>query len=302
VLKQKVENSMPEPAKSSGNIHIDENGTNYTIVCNENLKLFVDKATGLFSEFKTSGRKNSFTGPYLNFRTSKLVRMRDYNIVNQTENWKLTSLEVKDKNSYAELIIKGNYDSIAGVRFNLQVYPDGSIISDYFIPDVPNAEIREVGIHYTFGDIFDSLSWKRDGFWSCYPADHLSALEGKVPIYSNNLNTYRKMPVKAWELDTKSFYYDGIENETGDQILQIAKATKENIREYALHIKSGGSIAVNGPDGTGCRINKIGNGIGLYINRLIDYPDLSWGNFERNITLTGSYVGKAMIRIFTSNH
>jgi len=261
--------------------------------------MIIDKATGLFSEFETSGRKNSFTGPYLNFRTSKHVRMRDYMIVNQTENWKLASLEIKNNDTHAEVIIKGDYDSIAGVRFNLKVFPDGSVVSDYFIPDSPGTEIREVGIYYIFADIFDTLSWKRDGYWSAYPPDHLSDLEGKVPFYYDNLNSYRKMPGKAWEFDAKSFYYDGAENETGDQLLQIAKATKENIREYALNMKSGGSIMVEGITETGCRLAKIENGIGLYINNLIDYPDLSWGNFERNITLTGSYEGKAMIRILT---
>jgi hypothetical protein len=105
------------------------------------------------------------------------------------------------------------------------------------------------------------------------------------------------MPGKAWELDTKSFFYDGTDSETVNQILQIAKATKENITEYKLTGKNGGSIVVEGIPGTGCRIGKIENDIGLYINSLIDYPDLSWGNFERNITLKGNYEGKAIIRI-----
>jgi hypothetical protein len=297
VLRQRVEYPVPEPAKPSGTIRVQENGTNYTIVCNENLKIFIDKSTGLFSAFEATGVKHSFKGPFLNLRTSKHIRSREYTIINQAENWKLAGIEVKDNYTHAELIIRGDYDSIAGIRFNLTLFPDGSVVSNYFIPDPPGAEIREAGIYFSFGDMFDSLSWKRDAFWSWYPPGHLSAPEGKVPIYSNNLNVYRTMPGKAWELDTKSFFYDGTDSETVNQILQIAKATKENITEYKLTGKNGGSIVVEGIPGTGCRIGKIENDIGLYINSLIDYPDLSWGNFERNITLKGNYEGKAIIRI-----
>ena len=76
-----------------------------------------------------------------------------------------------------------------------------------------------------------------------------------------------------------------------------AKATKENILEYILHLDDDGSIAVKGKGREGCRIDMSDNRIWLYINNQLDYPDLSWGDYQRNILIENGYQGNIRIKV-----
>ena len=80
-------------------------------------------------------------------------------------------------------------------------------------------------------------------------------------------------------------------------MVNIAKATKENIVEYNLHKNHKKSITVIGNGTVDCRISKKDNQIQLFLNNEIDYIDLSWGNYQHNLKLNNNYSNEVLISI-----
>jgi hypothetical protein len=111
------------------------------------------------------------------------------------------------------------------------------------------------------------------------------------------VNRYREAPIKDWQFDTKSFFYNGNDDEAPDQLTNVSRATKENIFEYNLFLGEDGKISVMGSGSESCRIDRHSGNIWLYVSNMIDYPDLSWGNYQRNITFRGTQTLKSRMRI-----
>jgi len=292
------EESNKKDFTQSGIISLVEDNYQYLISCENNLKIHLDKRTGFFNILDIQSDTFHFSGPFLNLRTrGKETKFSSNQINDYCKEWKLKSLSVQKMENTVEILIKGDYQNLIGVDFTVVISPDCSISATYIINNPPQEFIRELGIKFSFDNIFDTLSWEKDSYWSSYPSGHISSPEGKVPLFTRHLNTYRKTPEKEWQYDNSSFYYNGTQNETPDQLTFIARATKENVRKYNLHIKGSGNIVVNGNAREGCRIDKNGNNINLYINNLLDYPDLYWGNYQRNIKPGEKYTGTTHIQI-----
>ncbi|MCF6333908.1 MAG: hypothetical protein L3J11_11555, partial [Draconibacterium sp.] len=210
----------------------------------------------------------------------------------------LKSLRYDNKGDEVIVHLEGNTAKLASVSFKVAVTPAGKIAVQYTINGVPSKRIREVGVEFILDNIIDSISWKRDAYWSCYPENSLSALEGKVPLYSGIANEYRKKPEKEWVFDTKSFYYNGTKKENiNEELTYIAKATKENIRDYKLFDGNKIIATIIGRGSESCRLSKTGKTISLFANNLIDYFNIGWGNHQRNIKLNKKYSNKIEIQI-----
>lgn len=284
--------------KPVGEIKLSEDEHQYSIQCSNNLKFRIDKGSGLISQTEAAGSTTILSGPYINFRTkgkgnqTSSNQFKDYGV-----DWQVKSLIVNKKVNAVEVLITGDYLGMKDVKFRLQIYSDESISTEYTISNPTKEYIREAGVKFILSDQFDSLTWERYGYWNCYPPDHLSAPKGKVSIYSDKQTVYRKAPVIEWQFDTKSFYYDGINKDTVRQLTYIAKSTKENIREYVLSKSNGEKISINGTGKEACRIQKNGHSIELFINNLWDYPDLAWGNYQKNILPGKEISGQCQISI-----
>lgn len=297
-LSRKKKTVTPDTLKHQGIIDLTEDSLSYTIYCGNKISFLIDKSSGLFKSFETSSKKVNFSGPYLNLRTmEKENNNSSPQIIDYAIDWKLENISVIKCNNFIEVSSKGDYRTLPGVEFLMRIFADGSITTTYTVNNPPKEYLREIGIKYRVDDVFDSLSWKRIPYWSNYPVNHLSASEGKVSLYSKNRMIYRKAPEQDWQYDTKSFFYERIKVGTTRQLTRIAKATKENIIEYKLQMHGVGSIMVNGTDKEGCRIDKKDNKIDLYIDNELDYPDIAWGNYQRNILLDKKYSGKIQITV-----
>jgi hypothetical protein len=185
------------------------------------------------------------------------------------------------------------------VEFSLNISSDGIVIINYKIKKIPDEFIREIGIRFELENDIDSLSWSRDSYWSYYPSDHLSTRTGTVGLYANDIKYYRTRPEKNWNLDTKSFYYEGTEHESpGDQLTYQAKSTKEDIIQYRLLKENSIILSVQSDGRHSCRIAKNDESLHLFINNKIDYVDLSWGNYQRNIKIKEEYENYISLRLF----
>jgi beta-galactosidase len=297
VLSGSKEEEKTAAAKKTGNMELVENGSEYLIRCNKDLQLHVDRKTGLITSYDTPSGKRNFSGPYVNIRIpGKSLICSPDSLCESCSGWKLKSMTAVKNTDSVVVSVAGEYPG--GIMADLKIiaFPDGTVTTPYHISGLPGGYLREAGTRFITGNFFDSLYWKRNTYWKGYPGFSLSGPEGKVPLYTSDNKIYREEPHKEWIYDKKSFFYDGTDSETDDQPVNVARSTKENVFVYRLSIKSGGDLTVEGNGDISCRIEKKGEHIALFVSDLIDYPDISWGNFSRNISLKGEHSGKAVIR------
>ncbi|MCD4729212.1 MAG: hypothetical protein K8R74_01335, partial [Bacteroidales bacterium] len=271
------------------------------VICENNTKVIFNKNTGLIEQVQKPTNTLNLSGPYLKLRTKGESVIYSYHQINDyCKNWALQHFKYKQTGKQAIIFIEGEYDNSFPVEFEITINSIGEITIQYQIENIPQENIREIGIKFEMEDVFDSVSWERDTYWSYYPASHLSAAKGKAALHPNVLKTYRAEPKKDWALDYKSFYYNGTANElAGEQLSNISKATKENIREYILYKEELEVLSVISNGEVSCRIAKVKDKIQLFINNEMDYIDLSWGNYQRDIILEKTYSGKIMITFNT---
>jgi hypothetical protein len=218
------------------------------------------------------------------------------------DGWEKENLSYSKEGNNTVITVKGRTDKLSKVDYKITIRPDAAISVQYFFGEIPKKRVHEAGIKFDLDKHYDSLSWKRKAYWSYYMPGSLSAPEMTVPLYSQIANEYRKKPEKKWIYDTKSFYYNGTEKEDiKNQLTFIAKATKENIYHYAISQKSDNKISVSGNADVSCRIAGDKNGITLYANNLIDYINIGWGNYQRDIILDSTYTDKIEL-MFQTNY
>ncbi|MEN8194449.1 MAG: glycoside hydrolase family 2 TIM barrel-domain containing protein, partial [Bacteroidota bacterium] len=299
-------NSEKEVRNSKENgevIHIEESEEFLSFVCENDTRIIFSKETGLISEIKKSSGTFSLLGPYINLRSKGKPVMYSYHQINDhCKNWQLKDFNYKQTDGEVSILIKGDYDNSIPAEFKININSSGKMLIQYQIENVPQEFIREMGIKFEFEDVFNSISWKRDSYWTHYPKDHLSSQKGTEVLYAEQQKIYREKPPKDWNHDSKSFYYEGTENEIlKEQLTNIAKSTKENIKEYDL-LKNGiKELSVISDGNANCRIAKLENKIQLFASNEIDYIDLSWGNYQRNMKLDKKYSNEILFQINTSS-
>ncbi|MCK4344301.1 MAG: beta-galactosidase [Bacteroidales bacterium] len=303
-IKQETETIAEKNSKLTKSIYFEETATTFSVICENETKIIFDKNTGLMKMIQTPTGNIAISGPAINLRTKgKPIIYSYHQINNYANNWQLEQFDFEQSSNSVNINIHGNYNDLPSVVFNLRVFSNGEIMLKYNIDNVPQEYVREIGVKFDFEDIFDSISWDRNPYWSYYPANHLSAKTGIAAIYSDDPKTYRNAPSKEWNQDNKSFYYCGTANETqNNQITNIARSTKENILTYSLMINNQPIISVIGEGNISCRIAKTDNTIQHYANNEIDYIDLSWGNFQRNIKLNMNYSNELVYKINTHSN
>jgi hypothetical protein len=283
-----------------GNINVEETKDQLIILCNTHSKILIDKNTGLIQKIIKASDTLSLSGPYINLRTKGKAVMYSYHeITDYGESWNLKGLSYNVEPNNVKVHLKGEIKDLSAVEFSLNISSDGIVIINYKIKKIPDEFIREIGIRFELENDIDSLSWSRDSYWSYYPSDHLSTRTGTVGLYANDIKYYRTRPEKNWNLDTKSFYYEGTEHESpGDQLTYQAKSTKEDIIQYRLLKENSIILSVQSDGRHSCRIAKNDESLHLFINNKIDYVDLSWGNYQRNIKIKEEYENDISLRLF----
>jgi hypothetical protein len=295
-LRREQGTAGPAAESGAGEVVLSEDEGQATVSCPGGIVYRIDNKTGLFSQITTRSGTIGFSGPTLNLRTlGKPAMYSSHTMEDHGRDWKLRSLSIVAAGHEAVVKIAGEYTAVKNVEFEVRIGADGGLRTSYSVDATPAGELREAGIKFLIDDVFDSLSWKREPYWSVYPPGHLSAAEGRAPLYTDSPKSYRVAPEKAWEDDAKSFFYEGIGDETLTELTRKAKATKEHISVYSLDGKGRLGLSVDGEGRMSCRIARIEGRIELMINDMLDYPDLSWGNYQRNIASGGPLSGTVRI-------
>ena len=298
-IKSKTEFQWSGGDEPGEPVQIEDDDKHLVIICEGNTRVIINRSTGLIKEIQRPSGTFLISGPVLNLRTKgNPVIYGFHKIKEYYSDWILEHFSYRADNNEVIITSNGKYAELPDIEIEMIIRSDGLLTCSYQLGKAPDEYIREVGIMFELDSDLDSLSWKRDPYWSHYPAGHLSAPEGKVSLYSGVPTAYRSAPEKKWIHDTKSFYYGGSGDEAiNEELTHIARATKEHIREYNLCKNGEHVLSVLGRGDVSCRIALADNGILLFANNKMDYVDLEWGNFQKNIKLDDDYSDEIVFKI-----
>jgi hypothetical protein len=147
--------------------------------------------------------------------------------------------------------------------------------------------IRESGLKFYLPDWAGELRWKRNAYWTWYN-DNFAGGEGAVSLCKTKKPPYGEKPETTWSGDAYNYFYwaDAGAN-CENPLSNAAKAMKENIWYYQLFPKAKDTpgLAVISTDASlACRLNRRPDGgLVLYVNTRWDYPELSYGNYSKNL-------------------
>lgn len=287
-----------EITKNIPGAHRVEENPNRLIIKTPNFQYTFDKTKGQFENVQKGIQKMSLKGPFpIIYTRGKSVGYLVYELNSYGNNYQAKNVSYKNVADKTLIHINGQSNDII-IDYQIEIENGGKVSVKYNYENIPEEYINEVGMKFTFQDEFDAVKWERQGYWSYYPKDHISANSGTAGLYPASLKNYREEPAKKWGFDTKMFYYEGTGNETSDQLTQLVKASKENVYHYSLHSKKVKRFEVLGEGKIACRIDKEGTQINLNVMDVLDYPDLEWGNFQKNILPKEKLSGSVHFKIY----
>jgi len=235
------------------------------------------KQNGLLKDAKVDGKVLIQSGPYLNFSATE---------TSVDTNWTLAKISHSSHQGYATVHISGHLQNTQ-VQFTIRINGKGDMAVHYAVDHLPGKLVKESGVKFILPELVNKLQWERESYWSYYPKADFGAPQGEVSLYSKAIPlTYRSQPESEWSLDDKNFYYFGLSgNDNARPLTNIAKSMKENIRNYRLlHDDETVIEVMSAAAKTACRVNR--NALGkliLYVDTRWDYPDISWGDYSKNI-------------------
>ncbi len=152
------------------------------------------------------------------------------------ENWVAQSITCLPADDLVRIKVKGIYKEAEGA-LEYRFHRDGNVTFAYDFTMLQDVSPRQTGLVFTLPSSFTHLDWKRKGYWSVYPTDHIAALEGEAEAFDTSLPVSglagpSKQPVNSWSYDQTA---------AGSNLF---RSTKENIYSAELKDKSGRSITI----------------------------------------------------------
>ena len=283
------------PICKTGNLSVGETENQITI-SGKAFVLDVNKKTGLLENVKVNDETVIKSGPQINLKfPGKRVQYSTIEMADYAENWKLSSFSFEVNDGIATINSTGIYDSISA-NFIIEIDENGVFNIDYNIENAkPGKNIQEVGIKFIVGKSFKKLVWDKNSYFTAYPENSLGSQKGEVNLTQKPEMKYREKPAHPWEMDSKGFYYFGLEEEL--PYTNIARSLKENIYSYSLKTEANSEIAIYSDGSQACRFDKIKGENTLIINEFWDYNSLLWGNYFKQIKLEREFSGKVVLSL-----
>ena len=266
------------------------------VIAGKNFELIIDKKVGLLENVKINGEELIKSGPYINLKIPgnrvqySTITMEDY-----AENWNCTDFKYEVNEGIITISTEGKYDKIDAI-FLIKIDENGIFNIDYNIENSPEGiPIQELGLKFITGESFDSLTWMRNSYFTAYPESHIGRHQGRVNLNSKPEMKYRKAIEHEWEMDSKGFYYFGLDEEL--PFTNVARSLKENVYSYSLETKTNSRLEVFSEGTQACRYDIIDNNHTLLINDKWDYLSLLWGNYMKMLPSEKVFKGSAVIMI-----
>jgi beta-galactosidase len=279
----------------------------------------INPRSGLFEAIEMNGNRHSMGGPYLHlyqaeeyFQKAPEDNQTRGNIVAydgpDLDTWVLETISTEQNDGIVRVQVAGHYGTVRA-HYGYTIGSNGRLDVDYRFSGIPTLatpnKMRdrggpltlEAGIKFRVSDTFERLSWSRQGYWSYYPADHLGALTGSVPLFSTAKPAYRQHPNQPWELDVHDWFYQGVDVPPGKLMSNIARGAKHGIHAYTLSAYNPREALTVLGDGArvAARFDRAADGAYyLYILDTIDYR-LRWGNYSLEQRPASEHAGIARL-------
>lgn len=184
------------------------------------------------------------------------------------------------------------------VKMTTTYQADGTIKMEYEADNIPEYT-WQIGVAIPVESTFDEIKWTRNGYWSTYPKDHLSANEGTAKRISDIKEEYRVQP----NYDVSEGMYDYYLKNSIDPKkanmngTEIFRGTKENVLTLDLTSeKSKIQLSSDGLQATKVEILPSGQQELLVMDKW-DYWSLSWGNFAGTKNTSKTIKGKTVVKL-----
>lgn len=291
--------TYPSLLKASS-LSITENAEQI-VVSGAGFKIPFNKEDGLITNAQVGNQIIIKKGPFLNLYINlnhlsgaEIRKIANHIIVNEKD-WEKSSFSYTQKEKDVYVYLSGTYKDIE-VDFNIKITSCGELFVDYVTSGVPNGYLRETGLAFYLSEEFQTLKWKRKGYWNYYPEGDFAGNEGETSLYESRQSAYGEKPVQSWQMDTHNYYYWA---DTGacckQPLTQTAKGMKENIYYYSLLTNSVEEHSLNVislDSSVACRINKRSDEqLVLFANNCWDYPEIAWGNYCKTLEVLPCYGG-----------
>ncbi|HVT90365.1 MAG TPA: glycoside hydrolase family 2 TIM barrel-domain containing protein [Tepidisphaeraceae bacterium] len=198
--------------------------------------------------------------------------------------------------------------STVEVHFEVHIDGTGAIVTRYTLDkfDLTPPEPRvvpwnntnaggyqEVGVSYLVTGQVDQLAWRRKGYWSVYPDDHIARVRG-IAVRKGQTPQVDVKPTWNWSQD---------ETPAG-QGSNDFRSQKENIY-FASAIVSGSNLGIRaesaGTDAVrieAADASQLNSDLRLNINNLWNYRNLGLGNYMKPpVIVKGGYTNSVRIRL-----
>jgi len=132
--------------------------------------------------------------------------------------------------------VQGVYDGAEG-SYIFTIQPGGGLEIAYSFTITKPVDPRQVGLVFSLPRDFEVFSWERQGYWDCYPEDHIARLKGTVKASEGFEATSvgpRTKPSHPWRLDNLPYGNNDF------------CSTKHNIIRASLTGPAGNGITIDG--------------------------------------------------------
>lgn len=200
-------------------------------------------------------------------------------------NWTAQAMQARKYTDRIEVTVSGRYSETEG-RFVYRFRATGEAELDYNFTMLTAVSPRQTGVAFTLPGDFTRLSWKRRGYWSVYPANHIAALQGTadfmnpaVPV--SGLAGPEQQPNVDWSQDQTAFgsnnfrstkdnvYWAKVESPLTGQAFKVLSDGNQHVRCW----KKGNTFRLLVAD-----YSNAGNGDYIAPHAALDYRPLRRGD------------------------
>lgn len=224
---------IPEKPSGKGRIQLKETPDTYQVKTSSGI-FRISKRNGLLTSSK-DGKDCLLNAPELMVlplnaegegiqMTGKDQTFKPYTPVCQ--HWTAHKINAMKQGKDLRIRVEGAYKEAEGYMEYCFLH-NGEVKFSYHFTMRENISPRQIGLVFSLPSTFDCIEWKRKGYWSVYPENHLGSLSGTAKAYNPDLRISglagpAKQPATEWSFD---------QTEAGSNLF---RATKENIYEACL--------------------------------------------------------------------
>lgn len=195
-------------ARSDGKRTLSRKSGSITIT-GKNTRLEIDAQTGKIRSGFSGKTPILVGGPHLMMlplisgpcSTEHSREIEPYNYT--CHDWKMTSIATREDASGVHVDVEGQYYEAKG-RYTITVSPSEEVRIDYTFESLIDVDPRQIGLVFDLEKQYDQLNWKRKGYWTAYPHNHIGRPEGSARAFPGErkaVTDFRVKPDRDWTYD-----------------------------------------------------------------------------------------------------